>query len=127
VVCVTDNERYKLGRARFLEVHDEKALATVEGLGDIGRSIIEFVYGDLYTRPVLSDRDRELGAVVALVALGRSSQLPQHLRAALKTGLTPDELREIILQTATVAGFPVAMNATSTLKSVLAERDREAR
>jgi 4-carboxymuconolactone decarboxylase len=108
-------------------VHDEKALATVEGLGDIGRSIIEFVYGDLYTRPVLSDRDRELGAVVALVALGRSSQLPQHLRAALKAGLTADELREVILQTATVAGFPVAMNATSTLKSVLAERDRESR
>ncbi|MEA2556135.1 MAG: 4-carboxymuconolactone decarboxylase, partial [Actinomycetota bacterium] len=70
-----ESERYERGRARFLEVHDEKALATVEGLGDIGRSIIEFVYGDLYMRPVLSDRDRELGAVVALVALGRSSQL----------------------------------------------------
>jgi 4-carboxymuconolactone decarboxylase len=122
-----DDERYARGRERFLEVHDEKALSTVEGLGDIGRSIIGYVYGDLYTRPVLNDRDREFGAVVALVALGRSSQLPQHLRAALKAGLTEEELREIILQTATVAGFPVAMNATSTLRSVLAERDREAR
>jgi 4-carboxymuconolactone decarboxylase len=117
---------YERGRKRFLEVHDEKALNTVEGLGDIGRSIIEYVYGDLYTRPALSDRDREFGAVVALVALGRSSQLPQHLRAALKAGVTEDELREIILQTATVAGFPVAMNATSTLRSVLAERGRDA-
>lgn len=122
-----DEGRYTRGRARFLEIHDEKALAAVEGLGDIGRSILEFVYGDLYTRPVLSDRDREFGAVVTLVALGRSSQLPQHLRAALKAGVTEDQLREVILQTAMLAGFPVAMNATSTLKSVLAERDRDAR
>ncbi len=55
------------------------------------------------------------------MALGRSSQIPQHLRASLKAGLTPDELREIILQTATVAGFPTAMNAMSTLRSVLGE------
>ena len=85
------------GRERFLEVHDEKALAAVEGLGETGRAILEFIYGDLYTRATLSDRDRELAAVVALVSLGRSSQLPQHLRAALKAGLTPDELREVIL------------------------------
>lgn len=120
---MTDDERYRRGRERFLEVHDEKALAAVEGLGETGRAILEFIYGDLYTRATLSDRDRELAAVVALVSLGRSSQLPQHLRAALKAGLSPDELREVILQTATVAGFPVAMNATSTLKNILAERD----
>ena len=78
----------------------------------------------LYPRPALSTRDRELATVVALVALGRSSQIPQHLRASLKAGLTPDELREAILQTATIAGFPVAMNAMSTLKNVLAESER---
>ena len=120
-----DDDRYQRGRERFLEVHDEKALAAVEGLGETGRAILEFIYGDLYTRATLSDRDRELAAVVALVALGRSSQLPQHLRAALKAGLTADELREVILQTATVAGFPVAMNATSTLKNILAEQGRD--
>jgi 4-carboxymuconolactone decarboxylase len=98
------DDRYERGRAKFLQIHDEKALRSVEGLGDLGHYIVEFVYGDLYTRPALSDRDRELGAVVALVALGRSSQLPQHLRASLRAGLTPDELREAILQTATIAG-----------------------
>lgn len=118
------DDRYARGRARFLEVHDEKALGAVEGLGDLGRTIVEFVYGDVYERPALSIRDRELAAVVALVALGRSSQIPQHLRAALKAGVTPDELKEAILQTATVAGFPVAMNAMSTLKNVLAEPER---
>ena len=101
---MADDDRYERGRARFLEVHDEKALRAVEGLGDIGRTIVEFVYGDVYSRPGLSTRDREIAAVATLVALGRSSQLPQHLRASLKAGVTPDELREVILQTATIAG-----------------------
>jgi 4-carboxymuconolactone decarboxylase len=120
------DECYERGRQRFLEIHDEKALAAVEGLGDLGRQIVSFVYGDLYTKPSLSDRDRELGAVVALTALGRSSQLPQHLRAALKAGLSEDELREAIMLTASIAGFPPAMNATATLRSVLAEHRRDA-
>jgi hypothetical protein len=74
---MSEGERYQRGRARFLEVHDEKALRAVEGLGDLGRSIVEFVYGDIYLRPGLSLRDRELAAVATLVALGRSSQIPQ--------------------------------------------------
>jgi len=119
-----DDDSYRRGRERFLQIHDERALRTVEGLGELGRHIIELVYGELYTMPALSDRDRELGAVVALTALGRSSQLPQHLRASLKAGLTAEELQEAIMLTATIAGFPPAMNAMSTLKSVLAERER---
>jgi 4-carboxymuconolactone decarboxylase len=118
---MSDDDRHERGRARFLEIHDEKALRAVEGLGDVGRSILEFVYGDIYLRPGLSLRDRELAAVATLVALGRSSQIPQHLRAALKAGVTPDELREVILQTAAIAGFPPAMNAISTLKTILGE------
>ncbi len=118
------DETYDRGRRRFLEVHDEKALAAVEGLGDLGRMVISFVYGEGYTREALAIRDREIAAVAALVALGRSSQIPQHLRASLKAGVTAEELTEVIIQTATIAGFPPAMNAMSTLKSVLAERER---
>lgn len=116
-----DQDRYERGRERFLEVHDEKALGAVESLGDLGRIIVETVYGDVYTRPGLSTRDRELAAVAALVALGRSSQIPQHLRASLKAGISPDELREVILQTATIAGFPPAMNAMATLKTIVGD------
>lgn len=116
-----DQDRYERGRERFLEVHDDKALGAVEGLGDLGRIIVETVYGEVYTRPGLSTRDRELAAVAALVALGRSSQIPQHLRASLKAGLSPDELREVILQTATIAGFPPAMNAMATLKTIVGD------
>ncbi len=115
--------RYERGRAKLLEVHGEKSLRTIESLGDLGRAIIGFAYGEVYSRPALSIRDRQIASVAALVALGRSSQLPVHLRSSLKAGLTPDELREIILQTATLAGFPTAMNAYSTLKTILAEGD----
>jgi 4-carboxymuconolactone decarboxylase len=118
---MADDERYRRGRERFLEVHDEKALAAVEGLGELGRAIVEFAYGDVYTREALGLRDREIAAVAALVATGRSSQLPQHLRASLKAGLSPEELAEVIIQTATIAGFPPAMNAMATLRSVVAE------
>ena len=114
-------DRYERGRERFLQVHDEAALGAVEGLGDLGRLIVESVYGDVYTRPGLSTRDREIAAVAALVALGRSAQIPQHLRASLKAGLTPAELREVIMQTATIAGFPPAMNAMSTLKTIVGD------
>lgn len=118
-----DDTRYERGRRKMLDVHGERALRTIEGLGDLGRFIIEFAYGEVYVRPGLSLRDRQIATVAVLVALGRSSQLPVHLRSSLKAGLTPDELKEIILQVATLAGFPPAMNAMSTLKTILAEKE----
>ncbi|HSL15556.1 MAG TPA: carboxymuconolactone decarboxylase family protein [Actinomycetota bacterium] len=121
-----DGERYERGRARLLEVHGERSLAAVEGLGDLGRMIVEFAYGDVYSRPGLSLRDRQIATVAVLIALGRSSQLPVHLRSSLRAGLSADELREIVLQVATLAGFPVAMNAMSTLRTVVAEHEADA-
>ncbi|HEX9124416.1 MAG TPA: carboxymuconolactone decarboxylase family protein [Actinomycetota bacterium] len=118
-----DDTRYERGRRKMLDVHGERALRTIEGLGDLGRFIIEFAYGEVYVRPGLSLRDRQIATVAVLVALGRSSQLPVHLRSSLKAGLSPDELKEIILQVATLAGFPPAMNAMSTLKTILAEKE----
>jgi len=118
---MTDDERYERGRRKVLEVHGERSLRTIESLGDLGRFILEFAYGEVYSRPGLSLRDRQIATVAVLVALGRSSQLPVHLRSSLKAGLTADELREIILQVATLAGFPPAMNAMSTLKTILAD------
>ena len=113
-----DDDRYERGRQRLVEVHGERSLRTIEGLGDLGRLIVEVAYGDVYSRPGLSLRDRQIATVAVLVALGRSSQLPVHLRSSIKAGLTPDELREIIIQVATLAGFPPAMNAMATLRTV---------
>lgn len=116
-----DDDRLARGRDRLREIHGERSLATVEGLGDLGRFVIEAAYGGVYSRPGLSLRDRQIATVAVLVALGRSSQLPVHLRSSLKAGISPDELREIILQTAVLAGFPHAMSAWSTLKTILTE------
>lgn len=113
-----DDERYERGRAKLREVHGDRSLATIEGLGDLGRLIVETAYGDVYSRPGLSLRERQIASVAALVATGRSSQLPVHLRSSLKAGMTVDELREVIIQTAVIAGFPPAMNAMSTLTTI---------
>jgi 4-carboxymuconolactone decarboxylase len=122
---MTEDDRYRRGRKRLLEIHGERALHAVEGLGDLGRYILEFAYGEIYSRPGLSLRERQIATVAVLVALGRSSQLPVHLRSSLDAGLSADELREVILQVAVLAGFPPAMNAMSTLRTIEAEtRDR---
>jgi 4-carboxymuconolactone decarboxylase len=118
-----DESRYERGRERLRQIHGDRSLETVESLGDLGRLVVEVAYGDVYSRPGLSLRDRQIAAVAALVATGRSSQLPVHLRSSLRAGLSADELREIIIQTATIAGFPPAMNAMSQLKTVLGERE----
>jgi 4-carboxymuconolactone decarboxylase len=118
-----DDDRYRRGQKKLREVHGDRSLATVESLGELGRLIVEVAYGDVYSRPGLSLRDRQIASVAALVATGRSSQLSVHLRSSLKAGLTADELREVIIQTATIAGFPPAMNAMSTLKTILGERE----
>jgi 4-carboxymuconolactone decarboxylase len=116
-----DDDRYRRGREKLREVHGDRSLATVESLGDLGRLIVEVAYGEVYSRPGLTLRDRQIASVAALVATGRSSQLPVHLRSSLKAGLTADELREVIIQTATIAGFPPAMNAMSTLNTIASD------
>jgi 4-carboxymuconolactone decarboxylase len=123
---MSDDTRYERGRERLREVHGDRSLATIESLGELGRLIVEVAYGDVYSRPELNLRERQIASVAALVATGRSSQLPVHLRSALKAGLSIEEVQEVIIQTATIAGFPPAMNAWSTLKTIASGRDDEA-
>jgi 4-carboxymuconolactone decarboxylase len=118
---MTADDRYERGREKLREVHGERSLETIEALGDLGRMIVEVAYGDVYSRPGLTLRERQIATVAVLVALGRSSQLPIHLRSSLAAGLTVGELREVILQTAILAGFPPAMNAWATLKTIASE------
>ncbi|MCI0635255.1 MAG: carboxymuconolactone decarboxylase family protein [Actinobacteria bacterium] len=122
---MSEQTRYERGRERLREVHGERSLATIESLGELGHLIVEVAYGDVYSRPGLSVRERQIASVAALVAAGRSSQLPVHLRSALRAGLSPGELQEVLIQTATIAGFPPAMNAWSTLKTIVGEDEVE--
>ena len=106
------------------EVYGVDGGEAVAPLGDLGRYMIEFPYGDIYSRDGLAVRDREIATSAMLTALGgREPQLRVHFAAALNVGLTPDELEEIIIHTVIFAGFPTAINAMNLLHTVLSERD----
>ena len=92
---------------------------SLEPLGELGRSILEFCFGDLYAREVLGERERELLTVAVLTVLPDCGpQLTTHLKAALHVGLSEQELEEIFLQTVPYAGFPRAMNALARLRGL---------
>jgi 4-carboxymuconolactone decarboxylase len=113
--------RLERGRAKLAAVNGHAGEAIVEPLGDLGRYVVEFTYGDIYSREGLSLRDRELAAVAVLAALGgREPQLRFHLGAALNVGLSRQEVEEVILQTVPFAGFPTAINALNLLVEVAA-------
>ncbi|RQP25368.1 carboxymuconolactone decarboxylase family protein [Piscinibacter terrae] len=82
----------------------------------------QVLFGDVWCRPGLSQRDRSLATVSALVALYRLEQLPFHLHRALDNGVTPDELSELVTHLAFYAGWPCAASATTLLATALAER-----
>jgi 4-carboxymuconolactone decarboxylase len=124
---VMDNERYERGLEMLARVDGEQGDRVVEALADIapdfGRLMIEFGFGDIYARPGLSLRDRELITISALAAKGACGpQLKVHIHGALNVGWTREEIVETFMQVAVYAGFPAALNAIFAAKAVFAER-----
>ena len=113
--------RYTQGLAKLVEVAGPAGEQVAAPLGDLGRYIVEFVYGDIYRRDGLSLRQREMVTVAVLTALSREPQLRVHLGTALRAGVSVAELEEIILQTMVFAGFPTAINALTLLKQMVAD------
>jgi 4-carboxymuconolactone decarboxylase len=123
-----DNERYKRGWEKLKEVDGDAGTNVIESLKeiapDLGRYTIEFPFGDIYSRPGLNLRSREIAVVAALTALGNAApQLRVHINGALNVGVTRDEVVEIIMMMAVYAGFPAALNGMAAAKEVFAERD----
>jgi len=119
-----ENERYKRGIEALRRVNGEGITNLIRSLDavapDLTRYVIEFAYGDIYTRPGLSAKQRELCIVAALTALGnREDQLRDHIRAALNIGCTRQELVETILMMAVYAGFPVAIKGMQIAGEIL--------
>ncbi len=120
------SERFQRGWQRLKEVDGEAGERVVESLQaiapDLARYVVEFPFGDIYMRPGLDLRSRQIATVAALTALGNAQpQLKIHLRAALNVGCTQAELVEVVMQMAVYAGFPAALNGMAVLKEVLAE------
>ena len=85
--------------------------------------ITRSAWGDVWARPGLDRRTRSCITVALLAALGHDRELSIHLRGALRNGVTTDELREVLLQTAIYAGVPAANRAFAVAQEILAEGD----
>ncbi len=121
-------DRYQRGWEKLEEVDGESGERVIESLQDIApdfaRYLIEFPFGDIYSRPGLDLKSREIAAVAALTALGNAApQLKVHIHGALNVGCTRQEVVEIIMQMAIYAGFPAALNALFAAKEIFKERD----
>lgn len=120
-----NSERFMTGQLMLQKVDGKGGDAVVESLQDIApdftQYLIEFPFGDIYSRPGLDLRSREIATVAALTALGNATpQLKVHIGAALHVGLTQDEIIEVIMQMAVYAGFPAALNGLFAAKEVFA-------
>ena len=89
---------------------------------ELARELSMFFLGKLYSREVISQKQRELCAVAALTVLNRSRELHAHIHAARNVGATRQEIAEVIFQMVTYGGMPVVVEALSTAKEVLKER-----
>lgn len=123
-------ERYNKGLKNLEIIHPEASKALIENLKDIapdlGRYVVEFPYGDIYERPGLDLKSRQIATIAALTALGDTKpELKDHIKGALNVGCKRQEVLEVIIQMSIYAGFPRAINGINTAKEVFEEMDNE--
>jgi 3-oxoadipate enol-lactonase/4-carboxymuconolactone decarboxylase len=103
--------------------HVDRALeSTTDFTADFQDFITRYAWGEVWARPGLDRRTRSAITLTALVALGREHELAMHVRAALRNGLTPDEIGEVILHCAIYCGVPAANRAFAIAQDVLDEQ-----
>jgi 3-oxoadipate enol-lactonase/4-carboxymuconolactone decarboxylase len=109
-------------RAVLGDEHVDAAVArTTDLTADFQDFITRYAWGEIWARPGLDRRARSFITVTALVALGRHEELELHLRAALRNGLTRDEIAETLLHCAVYCGVPAANSAFAVAQRVLAD------
>ena len=122
------SEKYEQGLKKLEEISPGAAERTAASLNDVApdmvRYLMEFVFGEISSRPGLDMKSREITAVAALTALGTApNQLRVHIKGALNCGCTREEVIEIIMQTLVYAGFPAALTGIRLAKEVFQELD----
>ncbi|MBD0669876.1 4-carboxymuconolactone decarboxylase [Streptomyces sp. CBMA156] len=120
-------ERFERGLEVLERIDGEVGRRVVDALGDVspelGHQVVAWGFGEIYSRPGLPPRERQLVTLGMLTALGGCEpQLEVHVNASLNVGLTPQEIVEALLHSAVYCGFPKALNATFTARKVFAER-----
>ena len=124
----TLDDVYRAGMAVRREVlgdaHVDRAVAATTGLtSDFQRMITEYAWGGIWTRPGLDRRSRSMITLTALIARGHHEEFAMHLRAARRNGLSNDEIKELIMQTAIYCGVPDANSAFRIAADVLSDYD----
>jgi 4-carboxymuconolactone decarboxylase len=123
---MNDDERREQGmRTRREVLGDEHVDAAVAGTtpftADFQDLITRYAWGEIWSRPGLDRRMRSAITLTALTALGHHHELAMHVRAARRNGLTPEEIEEVLLQSAIYCGVPAANRAFAIAQEVLAE------
>lgn len=121
-----ETTRHQRGLQQLSAVDGERGVRVVEALArsfpDFAGYLVDYPFGDIYSRPGLGLREREIAVVAALCALGNAApQLKVHLHAALHVGCTPGEIVEVVMQMSVYAGFPAALNGLTAVREVFAE------
>jgi 4-carboxymuconolactone decarboxylase len=126
---VTDarEEGMRIRREVLGDEHVDRAIEqTTPETEDFQDFITRYAWGEIWARPGLDRRTRSCLTLTTLVALNREHELAMHIRAALRNGVTRDEIKEVFLQAAVYCGVPAANGAFAVLRDVLAELDRDA-
>lgn len=118
----------KIRKSVLGEAHVEKSLAEVDDFSrDLQQLVTGFAWGQVWSRPGLSLRERSLLNLAFLTALNRPHELELHVGGALNNGCTKEQIREVLLQAAVYCGFPAAIDAFRTARRVFKEREGAAK
>src|SRR5262249_22775633 len=116
-------EGMRVRREVLGDEHVDRAVArTNDFTADFHDLITRYAWGQIWSRPALDCKPRSCITLTALVALGLWEELAMHVRAGLRNGLTPDEIKEVLLQSAIYCGVPAANRAFAIAQEVLANR-----
>jgi 4-carboxymuconolactone decarboxylase len=121
-----DAERTRQGmtvrRAVLGDEHVDRAVATTTSFTEPFQDFItRYAWGDVWSRPGLSRAERSMITLAMLAALQHENELAMHVRAALRNGLSPEQIQEVLLQVAVYAGVPAANRAFAVAQRVLSE------
>ena len=121
------NARFELGSEKLKEIDGiggENVIQSLQDIApDVGKYIIEFAFGDVYTRPELNMQEREMITITSLLTTGDCEpQLEVHINGSLNVGLSPEKIIETFIQCIPYTGFPKVLNAIYTAKKIFAER-----
>lgn len=123
-----EEDRYQKGWATLGKINSEageRILKLLKNISpDMARFVIEFPYGDIYSRPGLDIKTRELITIASLTTLGYAKdQLKAHVHNALNAGCSQEEIVEVIMQMSVYAGFPAALNGLFAAQEVFELRN----